>query len=44
MQAFVEGTKEFLSVINWIVWLPAGLAVYFGLMLAAVKVKTLHRC
>jgi len=44
MQAFIEGTKEFLSLINWIVWIPVGLAVYFGLMLAAVKVKTLHRC
>lgn len=44
MQAFIEGTKEFLSAINWIVWIPVGLAVYFGLMLAAVKVKTLHRC
>jgi len=44
MQAFVEGTKEFLFTINWIVWIPVGLAVYFGLMFAAVKVKILRRC
>ncbi len=44
MRAFIEGTKEFLPSINWIVWVPVGLAVYFGLMLAAIKVKTLHRC
>jgi len=43
-QAFVEGTIEFLSSVNWIVWIPVGLAVYLGLMLAAIKVKTLHRC
>lgn len=44
MRAFIEGTKEFLPSINWIVWIPVGLIVYFALMLAAVKVKTLHRC
>jgi len=43
-QAFVEGTIAFLSSINWTVWIPVGLVVYFGLMLAAIKVKTLHRC
>ncbi|MFC2168751.1 ABC-2 transporter permease [Acidobacteriota bacterium] len=44
MQEFINGTIEFLSAINWIVWIPIGLAVYFGLMFVAVKVKTLHRC
>lgn len=43
-QAFIEGTIDFLSTINWLVWIPVGLAVYFGLMLAAIKAKTLHRC
>lgn len=44
MKAFIEGTIEFLPTINWLVWIPVGLSVYFGLMLAAIKVKTLHRC
>jgi len=44
MLAFIEGTIDFLPTINWLVWIPVGLAVYFCLMLAAVKVKTLHRC
>ncbi len=44
MRAFIDGTTDFLSSINWLIWIPVGLAVYFGLMLAAIKVKTLHRC
>lgn len=44
MRAFIAGTIDFLSSINWLIWIPVGLAVYFGLMLAAIKVKTLHRC
>lgn len=44
MKEFIEGTIDFLSTINWLVWIPVGLAVYFGLMLAAIKAKTLHRC
>ncbi len=44
LRAFIEGTTDFLSTINWLVGIPVGLAVYLGLMLAAVKVKTLHRC
>ncbi|MCJ7582087.1 MAG: ABC-2 transporter permease [Candidatus Aminicenantes bacterium] len=44
IQAVIDGTIELLSSINWMVWIPVGLVVYFGLMLAAIKVKTLHRC
>ncbi|MFC2166688.1 ABC-2 transporter permease [Acidobacteriota bacterium] len=44
IQAVIDGTIEFLSAINWFIWIPAGLAAYFGLMLAAIKVKNLHRC
>ncbi len=44
MQAFIKGTIAFLSSINWIVWIPVGLVIYCGLILAAIKVKTLHRC
>ncbi len=44
MKEFIAGTTDFLSTINWLVWIPVGLAVYFGLMLAAIKAKTLHRC
>ncbi len=44
MQEFIDGTIQFLSSINWMVWIPVGLVCYFGLMLAAVKVRTLHRC
>lgn len=41
---FIEGTIDFLSSINWVVLIPVGFAVYFVILLAAVKVKTLNRC
>ena len=44
MQTFIEGTTKFLSTVNWLIWIPVGLLVYFGLMVAAIKVKTLRRC
>jgi len=44
MPSFVSRIEEFLTTVNWLIWIPVGLAVYFGLMLAAIKVKTLHRC
>lgn len=43
-EAFINRTIEFLPTINWLIWIPVSLSVYFGLMFAAVKVKTLHRC
>jgi len=44
MQSFITGIIDFLPTINWLIWIPAGLTVYFGLMLAAVRVKILNRC
>jgi hypothetical protein len=42
MDVFVQSAVEFLRSINWLVAIPAGLAVYFGLMVVAIKVKTLR--
>jgi hypothetical protein len=44
MNDFIEGILAFLGSINWAVWIPAGLLLYAGLLVGAVRVKTLHRC
>jgi hypothetical protein len=43
METFVQRLIDFLPTINWLIVLPVGVALYFGLMLAAIKVKTLRR-
>lgn len=42
VDAFIRGVWDFLPTINWMIAIPAGVAVYFGLMLAAIKVKSLR--
>jgi hypothetical protein len=42
VDAFIHGVSDFLPTINWMIAIPAGVAVYFGLMLAAIKVKSLR--
>lgn len=42
VDSVIQPVLEILPGINWLVVLPAGLAVYFGLMMAAVKVKNLR--
>jgi hypothetical protein len=42
VDAVILGLSEFLPTINWLIVIPAGVAVYFGLMLAAIKVKSLR--
>jgi len=42
VDAVILGVSEFLPTIAWLIVIPAGVAVYFGLMLAAIKVKSLR--
>jgi len=41
-EAVIVGISKFLPTIDWMIGIPAGLAIYFGLMFAAVKVKSLR--
>ena len=42
VDAVILGVSEFLPTIAWLIVIPVALAVYFGLLLAAIKVKSLR--
>ena len=42
VDAVILGISEFLPTIAWLIVIPVALAVYFGLLLAAIKVKSLR--